>query len=172
VVLYIDLNSPYAYLSAERLTGVELEPILLGAIFERRGWGSWGRTDEREARIAEIDERARSYGLPPLAYYDGWPGNGLTAMRAATWAKQQGMVEPFALAVFRRQFVDGVDCTGIEELAAVGESVGLDGVREAVQTQAVKDALRASTDAAWEAGVRGIPTLRDGDRLVFGDDQM
>jgi 2-hydroxychromene-2-carboxylate isomerase len=172
VVLYIDLNSPYAYLSAERLTGPELEPILLGAIFQRRGWGSWGLTDEREPRIAEIAERARRYGLPPLAYYDGWPGNGLTAMRAATWAKQQGMTEAFALAVFRRQFVDGVDCTGIDELAAVAETVGLEGVREAVQSQAVKDALRDATDAAWDAGVRGVPTLRDGDRLVFGDDQL
>jgi 2-hydroxychromene-2-carboxylate isomerase len=107
MVLYIDLNSPYAYLAAARAADVlgeapELEPILLGAIFQRRGWGSWSYTDEREARLEDLSERAERYGLPPLRYFDGWPGNGLQAMRAATWAKQQDAIEPFALAIFRR----------------------------------------------------------------------
>jgi 2-hydroxychromene-2-carboxylate isomerase len=179
VILSFDLNSPYAYLAVERAADVlgaapELEPVLLGAIFKQRGWGSWAHTEERDERLADLDARAQRYGLPPLVYPPGWPLDGLVAMRAATWAKQQGAVEPFALAVFRRQFAAGVDCSGLDALAEVADDVGLggDALRAAVIMPAVKDALRAATEAAWAAGVRGIPTLRDGDRLFYGDDQL
>jgi 2-hydroxychromene-2-carboxylate isomerase len=96
-VLYFDLGSPYAYLAVARAAGVlgcepELEPVLLGAIFRMRGWGSWSDGPERETRIADIEERARRCGLPPLQWPAGWPGDGLAAMRAATWAKREGAV--------------------------------------------------------------------------------
>ncbi len=45
-------------------------------------------------------------------------------------------------------------------------------VRAAIADQAVKDALRASTEAAWADGVRAVPTLRLGDALYYGDDQL
>jgi 2-hydroxychromene-2-carboxylate isomerase len=50
--LYFDLGSPYAYLAFARapaVLGVEprLEPVLLGAIFQARGPGSWSQTDAR-----------------------------------------------------------------------------------------------------------------------------
>ena len=179
MILYIDLNSPYAYLATERAAGVlgrdpELEPILLGAIFKMRGWGSWSQTDELEPRLADLAKRAERYGLPPLVWPEGWPLDGLTAMRAATWAKRQGMVERFALEVFRRQFRDGRNCSGVDALADVADAVGLGGnaLRSAVQMPAIKDALRAATDAAWDAGVRGIPTLELGGELFYGDDQL
>lgn len=179
MILYIDLNSPYAYLAAERAASVlgrdpELEPILLGALFRQRGWGSWAHTDERDDRLSDLAARAERYGLPPLVYPDNWPLNGLTAMRAATWAKKQGMAERFCLEVFRRQFRDGTDCSGMEALASVAEHVGLGGnaLRAAVQMPAVKEGPRLATAAAWDAGVRGIPTLCAGGRLFYGDDQL
>ena len=179
MILYIDLNSPYAYLATERAARVlgrepELEPILLGAIFKQRGYGSWAMTDELAPRLADLAERAERYGLPPLVWPEGWPLDGLTAMRAATWAKRQGMVERFALEVFRRQFRDGMNCSGVDALADVADAVGLGGnaLRAAVQTPAVKEALRAATAAAWDAGVRGVPTLCKGGRLYYGDDQL
>jgi 2-hydroxychromene-2-carboxylate isomerase len=179
VLLYIDLNSPYAYLAAERAARVlgrepELEPILLGAIFQQRGWGSWAHTGERAGRLADLSARAERYGLPPLVYPEGWPLDGLSAMRAATWAKRQGMVERFALEVFRRQFRDGTDCSGVDALADIADTVGLGGhaLRSAVRAPAVKDALRAATTAAWDAGVRGIPTLCKDGRMYYGDDQL
>ena len=105
MILYYDLGSPYAYLAVERAEAVlgsapELRPVLLGGIFARRGWGSWSQTDEREARMADLQERAVVYGLPPLRFPDGWPLDGLTAMRAATWAAS----DAFAREAFRRQF--------------------------------------------------------------------
>jgi 2-hydroxychromene-2-carboxylate isomerase len=178
--LYFDLGSPYAYLANERAESVlgrrpALEPILLGAIFRARGSGSWARTPARAEGIAEIERRAAAYGLPPLAWPPGWPGDGLRAMRAATWAKQHGAVDAFATAAFRQAFVAGEDITGADALAAIADSVGLSGaaLREAIGTDAVKLALREATSAAWEAGVRGIPTLiREDGANFYGDDQL
>jgi 2-hydroxychromene-2-carboxylate isomerase len=36
----------------------------------------------------------------------------------------------------------------------------------------VKDALKDATAAAYDLGVRGVPTLRVGDTPFFGDDRL
>lgn len=177
--LYFDLGSPYAYLAAERVaagvlgTQAEFQPVLLGAIFGYRGRGSWAHTEARERNLAEIERRTRRYGLPAFDWPEGWPGDGLAAMRAATWAAQLGAGEPFALAAYRHAFVDGVALT-VDALADVADGVGLSGaqMREAIGDPQIKAALRAATDGAWAAGVSGVPTLRIGDALFYGDDQL
>jgi 2-hydroxychromene-2-carboxylate isomerase len=178
-VLYFDLGSPYAYLAMMRAADVlgstpELEPVLLGAIFRMRGWGSWSAGPEREARVADIEDRARERGLPPLRWPPGWPGNGLPAMRAATWAKREGRADAFARAVFHLQFATGADIAELAVLAAGAEHAGLDpaALPDAIAAPEIKDELRRATDAAWAAGVRGVPTLRLGERLYYGDDQL
>jgi 2-hydroxychromene-2-carboxylate isomerase len=177
--LSFDLGSPYAYLAVERVehvlgAPVELEPVLLGAIFRRRGSGSWARTPARAAGMAELESRAARYGLAPMRWPEGWPGDGLAAMRAATWARHQGAGELFARAAFRRAFARGEDITGAEALSAIAEEAGLDGaaVPGAIADPGVKALLRATTEAAWDAGVRGVPTLRGGGRLIYGDDRL
>lgn len=176
--LYFDLGSPYAYLACERaaLLGPELEwePVLLGAIFKLRGFGSWSATPARVGRIAELEARARRYGLPALRAPAGWPSDGLEAMRCATWAKAEGRVEPFARAAFRAQFVRGESLAGAGVLEACAGEADLEGERmlREVEGPAVKQALRQGTQAAWEAGVRGVPSVRVGDSIFFGDDQL
>jgi 2-hydroxychromene-2-carboxylate isomerase len=32
--------------------------------------------------------------------------------------------------------------------------------------------MRAASEAAWAAGVGGVPTVRVGDALFYGDDQL
>ncbi len=178
-VMYFDLGSPYAYLALARaraVLGVQpaLEPVLLGAIFARRGFGSWAHTQARDGRVAEIEGRALRYGLPPVRWPAGWPGNGLVAMRCATWAGEQGKGEAFARAVFDRQFVEGADIAGLELLLGCARDVGLDAeaLSGALGQPALKRSLREATDRAWEAGVRGVPTLRIGESLFYGDDQL
>ncbi len=177
--LYIDLGSPYAYLALERAdsalgTAPELEPVLLGAIFSRRGFGSWAATPARAGRVAEIESRAQRYGLPPLSWPDAWPADGLQAMRCAIWAKQQGAGDAFARAVFRRQFVHGGDISRRELLLESAEDAGLSPreASRAIERAQVKRSLREATDAAWDAGVRGVPSLRVGDSIFYGDDQL
>jgi 2-hydroxychromene-2-carboxylate isomerase len=177
--LYFDLGSPYAYLAIERAPAVlgampVLEPVLLGAIFARRGFGSWSATPARAGRIEEIEARARRYGLPPPRWPVGWPLDGLLAMRCATYAKHEDAVEPFARAVFRHEFERGEDVSARATLMACARAAGLDAAAmdRAVGLAEVKDALRQATEAAWVAGVRGVPTLRVGEVLFYGDDQL
>jgi 2-hydroxychromene-2-carboxylate isomerase len=178
-VLYYDLGSPYAYLAverAERVLGTQprLEPILLGAIFVLRGSGSWSQTPERAARVADLEARAARYGLPPFVWPAGWPVNGLRAMRAATWATELGAGPAFARAVFRTEFTSGADISDVDVLARCAAATALDPdlMRAAIESPAVKDALRIATDAAWDAGVRGVPTLIVAGRRFYGDDQL
>jgi 2-hydroxychromene-2-carboxylate isomerase len=175
--LYYDLASPYAYLAVSRAARVlgsqpELEPVLVGAIFGYRGRGSWAHTRERAAGEAEIERRAAAYGLPPVVWPPGWPLNSLAAMRAATHAKREGLQEAFARAAYEHEFARGEDISGIDALEEIAASVGLQGVRDAVADPQIKAALREATDEAWAAGVQGVPTLRAGDRLLFGDDRL
>jgi len=177
--LYFDLGSPYSYLAVERAPAVlgvdpQLEPILLGAIFERRGYGTWGHTADRGWNVAEVERRAREYGLPPVCWPPGWPPNTLRAMRAATWAKSRGLVREFALAAYRRAFVDGLDLADLRVVVDAAADAGLptEELRAAIAEPELKSALRTATQAAWDAGVRGVPSLRAGTAVYFGDDRL
>jgi 2-hydroxychromene-2-carboxylate isomerase len=177
--LYFDLGSPYAYLALERAPAVlglapRLEPVLLGAIFARRGFGSWAATPARETRTGEIERRAERYGLPPLRWPQGWPAEGLQAMRAAVWAQREGAAGEFARAAFRAQFVEGADIADAGVLRACAAASGLEpgALETAVASDDVKLALRAKTEAAWDAGVRGVPSVAIGETIFFGDDQL
>jgi 2-hydroxychromene-2-carboxylate isomerase len=178
-VMYFDLGSPYAYLALARARTVlgaapELAPVLLGAIFARRGSGSWARTPARAEGMAEIERRAERYGLPPLHWPADWPTDGLAAMRCATWACGRGRGEAFARAVFDREFAAGADIADLGALLACAGEVGLDVavLERELRLPALKRLLREATDRAWEAGVRGVPTVRIGDALFYGDDQL
>ena len=151
----------------------ELRPVLVGAIFGYRGHGSWALTDERAAGEAEIERRAERYGLPPIVWPEGWPVNSLQAMRAATWATQQGAGATFARAAYRREFAEGRGL-GEDLLAEAAEEAGLDpgALLTATADDAVKLELRRATEAAWAVGVQGVPTLEAGRRLYFGDDRL
>jgi 2-hydroxychromene-2-carboxylate isomerase len=178
-VLYLDLQSPYAYLAVERAESVlgvapVLEPILLGAFFARRGFGSWADTDERPRHLDELAARVARYGLPPLALPPQWPTNGIALMRAATWAKHEGRIDPFARAVFRSLFAGGAAVADPEVMLAAARAAGLDpgAMEAAIQTDAIKDELRRATEAAWEAGVRGVPTVLVSGQPFYGDDRL
>lgn len=178
-ILYFDVGSPYAYLAVARAGAVlggnvTLEPVLLGAIFAARGFGSWSATPSRAGRVSEIEARAARYGLPPLCWPALWPADGLKAMRCATWAKQQGATAAFVRAVFEREFCAGADISDVAVLRECAVAAGLDGGRmlAAIETPAVKDALRVATDEAWRAGVRGVPSVQVGGSIFYGDDQL
>jgi 2-hydroxychromene-2-carboxylate isomerase len=178
-ILYFDLGSPYAYLAIERAPLVlrrepDMQPVLLGAIFARRGFGSWAQTPARNARMAEIEARAERYGLPSLRWPPSWPANGLVAMRCALWAKQQGAADAFARAVFRREFGRGEDISDMPVLLDCAREAGLDAdaMARELELAPVKEALREATQAAWDAGVRGVPSLKVGESIFYGDDQL
>ena len=180
---YFDLGSPYAYLSAERISNLfneagveqpEWQPVLLGGLFAHFDRGSWSQTPARDEGVAEVERRAAEYGLPPLVWPDPWPGNTLFAMRAATFAKQTGRTISFALAAFRQAFAGGRDLTDPDNVVISAAAIELHprAVIKAAETAVVKDALRGATAAAAEAGVFGVPSLLVGGEVFWGDDRL
>lgn len=180
---YFDLGSPYAYLAAERISGLfaeaeleqpEWQPVLLGGLFKSFGRESWGTGPGREAGIAECERRASAYGLPPISWPDPWPGNMLTAMRAATFAKQTGRTVSFSLAAFRQAFAAGRDLGDPDNVAIAGAACELHprALFKAVETDIVKGALREATEAAAARGVEGVPAVVVGERVFWGDDRL
>ncbi len=182
-IFYFDLGSPYAYLTAERVSGLfseagleqpEWQPVLLGGLFRTFGRDSWANGPGRAEGIAEVERRAAVYGLPPLAWPEPWPGNTLFAMRVATFAKQTGRTVSFALAAFRQAFAAGRDLSEPDNvlIAAAACELHPRALLKAVETEGVKNALREATDRAAERGVTGVPALVVGDEVFWGDDRV
>jgi 2-hydroxychromene-2-carboxylate isomerase len=182
-IFYFDLGSPYAWLTAERISGLftdaeieqpEWQPVLLGGLFQRFGRDSWAKGPGREQGIAEIERRAAAYGLPSPVWPEPWPGNTLFAMRVATFAKQTGRTVSFALSGFRQAFAGGRDLTERDNVLIAASACELHprAVVKAAETDAVKTALRAATDEAAERGVIGVPAVAVGDEVFWGDDRL
>lgn len=186
VVFYFDLGSPYAYLTAERISGLfaeaelpqpEWQPVLLGGLFKRFGRDSWAARSDEELRrrgMAEVERRASAYGLPPIVWPDPWPGDMLFAMRTAIFAKRAGRTVSFALAAFRQAFAGGRDLSLPDNvlIAAAACELHPRAITTGVETRAVKQALIDATTDAGDRGVIGVPALRVGDEVFWGDDRL
>lgn len=178
VGLYLDVGSPYAWLAAERaedVLGVEVafEPVLLGAIFAARGFGSWSLTPEREAGMREVERRAAAYGLPAVRWPEPWPGNMLAAMRVAVVAAERGLARKYLLAALRAAFVEGRDLSLPAEVADVASAAGVEGdVQALASAPEAKAGLRERTERAIALGVQGVPSVVVAGRALWGDDRL
>jgi 2-hydroxychromene-2-carboxylate isomerase len=178
---YYDLMSPYAYLAAERIdrvlpAGAHWQPVLLGGLFKLTGRssGALGDYERRRRGMAEIERRAKDYGLASLRWPDSWPSSSLDAMRAAVFARRAGREREFAAAAFEVAFGQGDDLADVRHVLAAAERAGLEGaaVQAAIADRSIKDELRAETDAANARGVFGVPTVAVGEELFWGDDRL
>jgi 2-hydroxychromene-2-carboxylate isomerase len=176
---YYDVGSPYAYLAAERVdelmpVDVEWHPVLLGGLFQATGRSSWALTEHREAGIAEIERRAAERGLPPMAWPEPWPGDGLLAMRAAVVAHRLGRGREFALQALRVHFREGRSLNDRDALEDALARAGLDpaSVLEAAADQPTKTELRDLTAQALERGVTGVPSIIVAGEVFWGDDRL
>jgi 2-hydroxychromene-2-carboxylate isomerase len=98
----------------------------------------------------------------------------LTAMCAATFAKQLGRTTSFALAAFRQQFAAGRDLSDPDNvyIAAASSELHPRALETAIASDGVKGELRAATDAAGDRGVFGVPSVVVGDEVFWGDDRL
>jgi 2-hydroxychromene-2-carboxylate isomerase len=114
--------------------------------------------------------------LPEVVYPEGWPieNYSLNPVRAAIYAKESGRVVSFSLACFRQVFAAGKDMSDLDNvlIAAAACELHPKAVQKGIETQSVKEKLRAATDEALALGVVGIPTVAVGDELFWGDDQI
>jgi 2-hydroxychromene-2-carboxylate isomerase len=181
ITFYFDLGSPFAYLAAERLhtllpEPVQWQPVLLGGLFRLTGRSSWALGDyqRRQAGMADIERRALAYGLPPMRWPDPWPADYLTAMRATTYAFSLGRGRDFTMQAYRDAFQRGSELSVAANVLQSAARAGLDpeAVRTATSDPEIKQTLRDATDAAYDRGVFGVPTIAIGDELYWGDDRL
>ena len=181
ITFYFDLGSPFAYLASERLhtllpEPVQWQPVLLGGLFRLTGRSSWALGDyqRRQAGMADIERRALVYGLPPMRWPDPWPADYLTAMRATTYAFSVGRGRDFTMRAYRDAFQRGSELSVAENVLQSAARAGLDpdAVRAGASDPEIKQALRDATDAAYDRGVFGVPTIAIGDELFWGDDRL
>lgn len=97
-----------------------------------------------------------------------FPLNGLHALRAAIAAQEAGTFPAFHAAMFRAAWQEDRD---ISDREVVREIAAQHGVSE-FETKAVKDKLRADTEAAVARGVFGVPTFFVGDEMFWGHDRL
>lgn len=180
-VFYYDLNSPYAWLAAERVNSVlpvvpEWKPIAFAFLLRHQGREPWSFGPEKGDGIAVVERRAAERGLPEVRWPAGWPRESysLQAMRAATFAKEVGKAVAFSLAAFRQQFNGGRPLSDFDNVLIAGAACELHpkALTKGVERQAIKDRLKEATDEAIAFGVPGVPTVRVGDRVFWGDDQL
>jgi 2-hydroxychromene-2-carboxylate isomerase len=184
---YYDFSSPYSYLAAERISGLfaaagvdqpEWQPISFGHLLLATGRRPWSFPPDGPAsdHLEEIQRRAAERGLPEVIYPKGWPidNYSLDPARAAIYAKESGRVVSFSLACFRQVFAGGKDMSDVDNvlIAAAACELHPNAVLKGIETQSVKDRLRAATEEALELGVEGIPTVTVGERLFWGDDRL
>jgi 2-hydroxychromene-2-carboxylate isomerase len=179
---YFDIGSPYSYLCATQIDGVAAKhghkvswrPFLLGAVFKASG-------NEMPARIptkakwmlGDLSHWAEVYQVP-FHFPAIFPANSLRAMRACCFAETKGRLRELAMSLFSAYWTRGVDPSSDAGLRQAAASSGLDGAQliEAIDTQAIKDKLRANTETAIAAGAFGAPTMIFDGQLLWGNDRL
>lgn len=181
---YFDFSSPYGYLASERIDGlaekhgraVTWRPILLGVIFRVTGQAPLTEQPLRgDYARRDFARSARLYGVR-FVMPDPFPISTLAAARAYYWLGERDPAGARALAhgVYRAYFGEGRDMTSAEAVVGVAEALGIDGgaLAEALRDPAVKERLKAETEAAIERGVFGSPTIVIDGEPFWGADRL
>lgn len=164
-----------------RGAGVTLcwRPFLLGPIFADQGWSTspFNLYPAKGAYMwRDLERRALQRGLPSIRQPTPFPQNGLLAARVATVGVSEPWVPGFVRSVFRAEFAEGADISAEPVIGGILDRLGQDPapiLAAARSDLAIKDQLRASTEAARAAGVFGAPSFvtEDGE-LFWGDDRL
>ncbi len=182
VEFYFDFSSPYSYLAATQLpdlarrTGAKIEyrPFVLAAVFKATTNDMPAKVPAKAQYMAKDLERwAEEYGVR-FKFSSHFPANTIKAMRLVIVAEDHGVAEAVTLGLFRAMWAEDRDLNDAVVLGDIAEKAGLapQTALAAIETQAVKDRLRAYTDAAIAKGAFGAPAMVVGDELFWGNDRL
>jgi len=181
---FYDIASPYSYFAAVRIDGVgertghevRWRPYLLGGVFKATDNRMPGANRYKAAYLLKDLYRLAERYDTPFAFNPVFPANTVKVQRMLTALAPRGQAEVrgLSLAFFKAYWVDGLNISDAEVAVRIATDAGFDGaaLMAATQDQAIKDALRATTDAAVEAGAFGAPAMVVGDQLFWGADRL
>ena len=181
---YFEFASPYGYLASLRIDAIAAaherevtwRPIMLGVAMKLTGGGPIVQLPlkgpyllhdaPRFARLLDVPLK-----LPPVI-----PCNSLAASRAFWWleAQDHDMAKGFAQAVYHAHWCEGRDISIAEQVAEIGEALGIPAAELTAATQdpAIKAKLKAETDRSVERGVFGSPFVFVDGEPFWGADRL
>ncbi len=182
-----DFGSPNAYLAhkvipeIERRTGVRFQyvPVLLGGLFKLTGNRSpaeafAGIKNKLAYEGLETRRFVQRHGIAGFASNPYFPVNTLRIMRGAVAAQGLGVFEAYADAVFHHMWEAPKKMDDPEVIAAALTESGLDAqvLMAKAEDPEVKQALIDNTNAAFEAGAFGSPSVLVNGELWVGKDRL
>ena len=172
-VWYFDFISPFAYLQFARMRALAAtwpitpRPVVLGAVLAHHGQlGPAEIPGKREFTYRMVQWSADALGIE-LHFPPAHPFNPLAALRLAIagGTRWESIGE-----IFDHLWKQGHAGDSAAALEALGKRLGIVDIEPAIAAAAVKEQLRANTEEAISRGVFGVPTLRLGDQLFWGND--
>jgi 2-hydroxychromene-2-carboxylate isomerase len=175
---YFDVISPYAYLAFERLPqalqglsySVRYRPVLFAALLKHFGQlGPAEITPKRTWTYRQINWLARQQGTE-LHFPASHPFNPLGLLRLAVACGADGDCNRYvAETVLRHVWIGGHEAGDSTRLQSLTEQLA---PARAPSDEAVKQALKANTDAAIAAGVFGVPMMEVDGLMFWGQDAL
>ena len=170
---YFDFISPFAYLQLPKVLALRERvaitpvPILFAAVLDKIGQiGPAEIPAKRTFMYRHIQWTARHEGTP-LTFPPKHPFNPLQALRLCIACNNRWDA---VAAIYHHIWRDGRDGDTLESLAGLAEQLGIDDIATATAEPQVKNTLRTNTEQALADGVFGVPTLRFGDTMFWGND--
>ncbi len=179
---YFDFISPFSYLAHTQLPAiatkhgraiayhvVQLTEIKLGG-------GNTGPTT-REMPLkyrysgTDMQRWAARYGVA-ITRPSGYGPNNLN--KGAFFAEDRGAMAEYVTKTWRRVWGEGGDMTDPALLRGVTDEMGWDWAEflAAAESPETEARYQASTQAAHERGVFGVPTMMIGDEMWWGNDRL
>lgn len=183
LVFWFDIHSPWAYLAARRINAlaarqnaiVTWKPFQLPRLIEQID----GRRPLEESSAfvdwfqRDLLDWAEIEGIA-IRYHPRYPLPNSRALRACLHAGDHGLLDAFALAIFKAYWEKETDISDLEVIATIAGEVGLDGsaTAAAATDPSYKSRLEDNTTEAIEHGLFGTPTVECDDKLFFGFDRL
>ena len=180
---YFDFSSPYGYLASTKIEAiaarharrVSWRPFLIGALYKQLGYMPLEQPGKRAYLLHDVPRSARAMGVK-LSFPPSFPEALIAPARAVYWIADQNpeAAGAFAAAAFRAYWSEGrklADPAVVAELAAA-QGFAKETVLAALNDPAVKDRLKAETDAAIANHVFGSPFIVIDGEAFWGADRL
>lgn len=179
---FFDFGSPTTYLAWTQLPKIAAaagativwQPMLLGAVFKATGNQS-PVTIPAKGRymLQDMARFARRYGVA-MTFNPHFPINTLTLMRGAAGYLDTPHFQTYVTAIFNALWVEQKNLGKPEVIAQVLSAAGLDPqeFEQLINTESVKERLKAITEQAIKRGAFGAPTFFVDNEMHFGQDRL
>ncbi len=183
VDFWYSIGSTYSYLTVMRLTALAREADVTfrwrpfnvrHVMIEQNNIPFKDKPVKTAYMWRDIERRAQGYGLRPRLPVP-YPLSGLVlANQVAVLGAEEGWVEDYTRASYRRWFEAGLPAGEDPNLTGSLVEVGQDPARviEEAHSDRIVERLAQETAEAMELGVFGSPTLAVGSEIFWGDDRV